>query len=101
MMCSIKSESSKAKGILRTKSIDAVELQGNAQQQLVKPDSGLLLPPLRLQADSVYGSTSEKIHKKKKKHKHRKHKHNEDEANKEGNENHHKLEEQQLDSENL
>lgn len=101
MFCSRKSASSKAKGLLRTKSVDAVELQGSLQQQqLVKPDSGRLLPPLRLQADSVYGHSSEKIHKKKKK-KHRKHKHEEGEVNKEGNKNHQKVEEQQLESENL
>jgi len=89
-------------GLLHAKPVDTVELQGNLQQQLVNPDSGRLLPPLRLQADEVYDIGREKSHrKKKKKKKHRKHKHDKDEANTEENKNHHKSEEQQLDSEKL
>src|SRR6218665_1982747 len=88
-------------GILHAKPVDTVELQGNLQQQLVNPDSGRLLPPLRLQADEVYDIGREKSHRKKKKKKHRKHKHDKDEANTEENKNHHKSEEQQIDSEKL
>src|SRR6218665_4027631 len=102
MMHRARSASPKSNGFQHAKPVDSVELQGNLQQQLVNPDSGRLLPPLRLQADEVYDIGREKSHKKKKKKKkHRKHKHGEDEANTEENKNHHNSEEQQLDSEKL